>query len=331
MNGLFEVTIEVGQQCPNRCVYCSSMSSPDKNQMLNFSTICGIVDDAVVLGAKLINISGGEPLLRLDIVAIADYIHSRGLKIRLYSSGLFYDGKYSSLPTELLESLRGRLDYLIFNYETSDPELYGMIMGTTAENLALLEASIKNAIAAGLDVEAHLVPMACNFRQIPRTLEKLYSMGISKVSLLRLVPQGRVEENIDLTVLSSDEENELREMLYSLSAEYGNKLRLGKPYRREKFSSCMTGTIRLAVRYDGFVFPCGAFKDGMMTYEGCRPDNVNEKRLKDIYESSVYIAKVREDLAHYYGGEVTEPCYGQYYRCMSVVQAGKNRDLRVPE
>lgn len=323
MKGLFEVTIEVGQRCPNKCVYCSSLSSPDKGQMLNFSTICGIIDDAVVLGAKLINISGGEPLLRSDIVTIADYIHSKGLKIRLYTSGLYYDGKYSSLPTELLESLKGRLDYLIFNYETSDPKLYGMIMGTPAKNHALLEVSIKNAIAAGFDVEAHLVPMKCNFRQIPRTLEKLYAMGVTKVSLLRLVPQGRVEENIDLTVLSSEEDIEMREMLQSLSADYGNKLRLGKPYRREKFSSCMTGTIRLAVRYDGFVFPCGAFKDGMMTYEGCRPDNVNEKRLKDIYESSVYIAKVREGLSHYYERGVTEPCYGQYYRFVSTSQLSK--------
>ena len=76
----------------------------------------------------------------------------------------------------------------------------------------------------------------------------------------------------------------------------------------------MTGTIRLAVRYDGFVFPCGAFKDGVEEYEGCKPDNVKEKRLKDIYANSAYITKVREDLEKYYEGTVEDPCYGQYYR-----------------
>ena len=68
------------------------------------------------------------------------------------------------------------------------------------------------------------------------------------------------------------------------------------------------------VRYDGHVFPCGAFKDGMMNFMNCQPDNVKEKRLSEIYESSGYIAKVREELARYYEDEVTEPCFGQWCR-----------------
>lgn len=314
MSGLFEVTIEVTQRCPNRCIYCSSLSSPDKGQILDFDTICGIIDDASLLGAKLINLSGGEPLLRTDIIAIADHIHSKGLEIRLYSSGLLYDGTYRSVPKDMLVSLKDKIDHLIFNYETLQPELYGKIMGTSAENHALLEASINNAVEVGISVEAHLVPMKCNYRDIPQTLEKLYSMGVEKVSLLRLVPQGRVADNKSLIGMTVEDEAELKEMQQDLAAKYGKKLRLGKPYRREKFSSCMTGTIRLAVRYDGYVFPCGAFKDGIIEYEGCKPANVKEKRLVEIYESSSYIAKVREGLAAYYKGEVTEPCYGQYYR-----------------
>lgn len=314
MSGLYEVTIEVTQRCPNLCIYCSSWSSPDKQESLNFNTICQVVDDAAELGAKLINLSGGEPLLRPDIVAIADRIHSKGMKIRLYSSGLVYDGIYNSLPLDLLQSLKGKIDYLIFNYESSEPELYGSIMGTKAENLPLLEETIKSAISVGIPVEAHLVPMKCNFRQIPKTLERLYELGVEKVSLLRLVPQGRTIENTQMTIFSDEEEEELKAIQQGLSEKYGKKLRLGKPYRQGKYSSCMTGTIRMAVRYDGYVFPCGAFKDSVEVYEGCKPDNVNEKRLKDIYFDSAYITKVREDLEKYYEGTVVEPCYGQYYR-----------------
>ena len=314
MSKLFEVTIEVTQRCPNKCIYCSSLSSLEKNQILDLDTIYSVVDDAAELGAKQINLSGGEPLLRPDIVEIADYIHSKGLNTRLYSSGIYYDGTYRSLPIDLITSLSGRIDYLIFNYETLQPDLYGQIMGTAPGNLFLLEESIQRSIRAGIPVEAHLVPMKCNFRMIPQSLERLYSIGVSNVSLLRLVPQGRVDDNTTLTKLSSEEEAELRLMQKKLSAQYGEKLRLGKPYRTKKFSSCMTGSIRLAVRYDGYVFPCGAFKDGVMTYGGSKPDNVREKRLKEIYETSEYIAKIREGLAHYYEGEVTEPCYGQFYR-----------------
>ena len=314
MRSLYEVTIEVTQRCPNQCIYCSSWSSPDKQEILDFNTICQVVDDAAELGAKLINLSGGEPLLRTDIVEIADRIHSKGMKIRLYSSGLSFDGTYSSLPIDLLESLKGKIDHLIFNYESSEPELSGAIMGTKADNLPMLEETIRRAISVGIAVEAHLVPMRCNFRQVPKTLERLYDLGIEKVSLLRLVPQGRTIENLGRTVLTMDEEEEMKVIQQNLSEKYGHKLRLGKPYRQGKYASCMTGTIRMAVRYDGFVFPCGAFKDGVEEYEGCMPDNVKEKRLKDIYANSAYITKVREDLKKYYESTVEDPCYGQYYR-----------------
>ena len=315
MKQLFEVTIEVTQKCPNRCIYCSSWSDINKSAKLDLQTIYGIVDDAAELGVKLINLSGGEPLLRPDTADIADYIHTKGLEIRLYSSGIFYDGSFKTMPATILESIKGRVDHLIFNYESAIPEIYARIMGTRPENLLLLDETIKNSIEIGIPVEAHIVPMKCNFRQIPQTLEILYEMGISKVSLLRLVPQGRVAENEEMTVLSVEEQKELTSMLESLSNKYDKtKLRLGKPQRTSKFSTCWTGTIRMVVRYDGLVFPCGAFKDGYITFIGQKPISILEKRLYEIYNNSEYLKTIRSELAKYYEGEVFEPCFGQYCR-----------------
>ncbi len=318
MKELFEVTIEVLQRCPNKCIYCSSWSNLDKTEALDYVTICGIVDDAVELGAKLINISGGEPFLRPDVLDIIDYIKSKGLKIRLYTSGIYYNQGYQSIPNPLLEAITGKVDTLIFNYETAIPELYARIMGTVPGNLLLIEDTIKKAINLGIPVEAHLVPMKCNYREIPQTLGRVYSLGVSKVSLLRFVQQGRSVENVEVTVLDEKEEEALKEMLKELSGKYGDKLRLGKPYRSERFSTCWTGTIRLAVRYDGFVFPCGAFKDGMMSFKGYAPENIRDKRLADIYRNSMYIKVVRAELEKYYEGEVLDPCFGQHcrYLCM---------------
>lgn len=69
------------------------------------------------------------------------------------------------------------------------------------------------------------------------------------------------------------------------------------------------------MRYDGYVFPCEAFKDGMMEIEeGVIVENVKYKRLNDIYVSSHYLRCVREGLESYAGGEDDENCYGQYLR-----------------
>lgn len=314
MKELFEVTIEITQRCPNQCVYCSSWSSIDKVHMLDYGLVRKIVDDAAELGAKLINVSGGEPILHPSITDILRYIKSKGLKIRLYSSGIYYDGGFSSIPCSILESVKNVVDTLIFNYEADLPELYARIMGTVPENLSILEETMKRALSLGIIVEAHIVPMKCNFQHIPTTLERLYSLGVSNVSFLRFVSQGRAVENIGMTLLSDADERELRETLKVLSNQYAGKIRLGKPYRSEKFSSCRTGTVRMVVRYDGDVFPCGAFKDGVMSIDGITPDNIRDKSLKDIYETSEYFKKVRTMLSQYYEAEVSEPCFGQYYR-----------------
>lgn len=312
---LKEITIEVTQRCPNRCIYCSSLSDIEKTQHLEFDNICRIVDDAKSLGAKSVSLSGGEPFLNTDIIDIVDYIYAKGLKQRLYSSGIFSVGDTtSSLPVAMLEAIKGKVDTLIFNYETNNADLYAIIMGTRKENLALLEESITNALALGITVEAHLVPMHCNFRQIPDVLGKLYTMGVSNVSFLRLVPQGRVLENRELVELSVSEQDELKLMLTELSDTYQGKIRLGLPFSARK-SSCGTGTVKLTVRYDGYVFPCEAFKDGMMELsEGVTPDNVKEKSLTEIYETSAYLKEVRDGLKSFSACDSDEHCFGQYCR-----------------
>lgn len=312
---LNEITIEVTQQCPNRCIYCSSLSDMEKTECLDYAAIIRVVDDAVTLGAKTVSLSGGEPFLRADIAEIVDYIQCKGLKLRLYSSGIYSDGdSYSSIPTTLLEAVRGKLDALIFNYEAIDAELYATIMGTEAVNLALLDETIHRAIALGIPVEAHLVPMHCNFRQIPDVLSKLYSMGVSNVSFLRLVPQGRVLENKELVEMSVEEQEELKKIMAKCQETYQGKIRLGLPFSAKR-AACGTGSIKLTVRYDGYVFPCEAFKDGMMEInEGVMPENVKEKRLKNIYEESGYLKVVRDGLQVYSGCEGNEYCYGQFIR-----------------
>ncbi len=312
---LNEITIEVTQQCPNRCIYCSSLSDMEKIERLDYATIIQVVDDAVTLGAKTVSLSGGEPFLREDIAEIVDFIHAKGLKVRLYSSGIYSDGgSYISIPTKLLEAVKGKLDALIFNYEANDAQLYATIMRTEADNLALLDETINRSIALGISVEAHLVPMHCNYRQIPDVLSKLYSMGVKNVSLLRLVPQGRVLENKELVELIAEEQEELEQILAKCQETYEGKIRLGLPFSAKR-AACGTGSVKLTVRYDGFVFPCEAFKDGMMEINnGVKPENVKEKRLNEIYEESGYLKVVREGLQVYSGCEGNEYCYGQFIR-----------------
>lgn len=312
---LNEITIEVTKQCPNNCIYCSSLSDIGQTEALSQTIIYQVIDDAKELGAASVSLSGGEPFLRADIADIVNYIHKRGLRIRIYTSGLCYeDDHYTPISQDQLKSISGNIESLIFNYEAISQELYATIVGTIPANLSLLEESIKRALALGIRVEAHLVPMHGNFRQIPDVLKKLYSIGVTNVSLLRLVPQGRVLDNKELILLNENEHEELKQILVACKETYKDKIRLGLPFSAKR-AACGTGTVKLTVRYDGYVFPCEAFKDGMMELKGCiSPENVKEKRLQEIYESSAYLRLIREGLNTFSQCESEEHCYGQYCR-----------------
>lgn len=313
---LHEITIEVTQRCPNMCIYCSSLSDADKTQYLDYDTICRIVDDAKSMGAKSVSLSGGEPLLHPDIIKIASYIHSQNMKCLIYTSGIVLaeGGNPECVPSELLKNIKGSVLKLIVNIEAADEDIYNTIMGTNFGGFILMQMTLSNATALGITVEAHMVPMKVNYQQIPAVVNLCTSLGISQLSFLRLVAQGRAQENIQKVLLDA-EEFETAKRLMKEAAEHSNlKIRQGVPFREgAKRINCMTGICKLDVRYDGKVYPCEAFKNDNLKCVEADADNIKDKSLKEIYHSSDYLKKVRTLLETFQTELTCETCMNQYY------------------
>ena len=100
---LKEITIEITQQCPNYCIHCSSMSSLSKNHMMPLEKVKELIDDVDILGCEQISFSGGEPFLHKDLVKMVAYAYRKGMRVAVYTSGIYNDSKgYSAIPTILL-------------------------------------------------------------------------------------------------------------------------------------------------------------------------------------------------------------------------------------
>lgn len=312
---LHEITIEVTQHCPNRCIYCSSLSDATKTQYIDYDTICHIVDDAKSLGARSVSLSGGEPLLHPDIVKIADYIHDQDLNCLLYTSGivLSVDGLPTSIPSELFEIIKGKITKMIVNVEAADETTYNHIMGTSFGGFRLMQDSISKAIKAKLTVEAHVVPMKLNLQQIPQIMALCNKLGISRVSFLRLVLQGRAYTHKSEILLTKNEEVFAKNLIATHATQYKGTIRFGIPFGECSHRvNCMTGISKLDIRYDGRVYPCEAYKD---MPDGINvPDSIFEKRLSEIYENSAYLNEIRKQLEEFQQMNTCECCMNQYYR-----------------
>ena len=312
---LSEISIEILQRCPNRCIYCSSHSNPQATHIIPFDIIKNVIDDAKSLGCKTVCLSGGEPFLHPQILDIISYIAKQQLTCYVYTSGIYMkDEVYSSLPNEYIEAIRGMVDKVIFNVEADSSALYDQIMGTDVGGFDMMKKSINDCVSSGLVVETHVVPMQVNFKHLKSIFDMCYQLGVSKVSILRLVLQGRALENLSLVKLSGEDSREVTKLIKALKEAYKGKVRTGLPYSDSNCRIyCKAASDKINVRYDGNVYPCEVFKDDLLNKSlGCQPDNVLKDSFSNIYNKSAYLNFVRDRIAAFKKMDGDEACYGQF-------------------
>ena len=312
---LSEISIEILQRCPNRCIYCSSHSNPQATHLIPFEIIKNVIDDAKSLGCKTVCLSGGEPFLHPQILNIISYIAKQQLICYVYTSGIYMkDEVYSSLPNEYIEAIRGMVDKVIFNVEADSSTLYDKIMGTDVGGFDMMKKSINDCVSSGLVVETHVVPMQVNFKHLKSIFEMCYQLGVSKVSILRLVLQGRALENLSLVKFTGEDSREVTKQIKALKEAYKGKVRIGLPYSDSNCRIyCKAASDKINVRYDGNVYPCEVFKDDLLNAKlGCEPDNVWKDSFYDIYKISPYLNVVRKSIEAFKKEDGDETCYGQF-------------------
>ena len=312
---LSEISIEILQRCPNRCIYCSSHSNPQATHIIPFEIIKNVIDDAKSLGCKTVCLSGGEPFLHPHILDVISYIAKQQLTCYVYTSGIYMkDEVYSSLPNEYIEAIRGMVDKVIFNVEADSSTLYDQIMGTDVGGFDMMKKSINDCVSSGLVVETHVVPMQVNFKHLKSIFEMCYQLGVSKVSILRLVLQGRALENLSLVKLSGEDNWEVTKLIKTLNESYKGKVRIGLPYSDSNCRIyCKAASDKINVRYDGNVYPCEVFKDDLLNAKlGCEPDNVWKDSFYNIYQNSPYLNVVRKSIEAFKKEDGDETCYGQF-------------------
>lgn len=261
---LKELTVEITQQCPNRCLFCSSSSSPAATIQIEAETIISIGRQARDLGLESICLSGGEPLCHPGFPRILHGLRESGLEVCVYTSGLRLESD-RVVPFEQWGELKAYNPRLIFNIPSTDPFIYGELMGGSVSRLEGALRSLSQAKRLGLSTEVHIVPNQLNLPTLEATVFDLDAMGVDKVSFLRLVMQGHARQNAERLVVPSERHEVLNSTLSDIATRSYNavSVRLGTPFSTllGAARSCMAGAGKLIVRYDGKALPCEAFKE----------------------------------------------------------------------
>ncbi len=101
-------SLAVTNRCNMRCIYCYGSYFDRDIKDFPFAFWRGLIDEAAGMGTALIQLGGGEPLLRDDIGEFITYIKSRGMICRMNSNGILVPEKINVLKK--LDSLCISLD-----------------------------------------------------------------------------------------------------------------------------------------------------------------------------------------------------------------------------
>lgn len=257
---LTDLTVELNQACPNRCLFCSSLATPDSDHVIDRVTVNRIARQAASLGLRDISLSGGEPLEHPELREVLSDLKDIGLAVHLYTTGI---GKQDGLVQTFTgwADTVASLSSVIFNVQSTEACVHDELVGRTGA-LSLTLASMRAAQKAGCRVEVHIVPNHINIQSIEKTVRDVWATGVTQISLLRLVRQGYARNNAHRLELTPRDLVILRLAATSLQEE-GVRLRLGIPFSGifGPRVICNAGLSKLIIRYDGRVFPCEAFKD----------------------------------------------------------------------
>lgn len=285
-----ELFIEITNHCLQNCIHCSSNATSSQYEEIPIEKLKQVVLETVELGLKSVVLSGGEPFLYPNLDILVDFLRDSQLSYSLYTCGVTRDvGGTRPLLIDDFERVNSNyLSKIIFSLHAGCPETQAKI-SCFSDSFAYVLQSIRAAKSLGIDVEIHVVPMSVNFSELRQVLEIANDLGVSRVSFLRFVLQGRGTEKLRL---NKDQFFALQEMYNAYKDGYKNvKVRFGTPFNCITYHGgrCTAGLNKLLLNAYGEILPCEAFK----YLHGQRP-TIYQHDIAEVWQNDPLLDELRD-------------------------------------
>jgi cyclic pyranopterin phosphate synthase len=294
---LISLRISITNRCNVKCFYCHHDGIVPQDYEMTSQEIERIVIVAKEIGIEKIRLSGGEPLIREDIVDIASKISSVGFRdISLTTNGVLLE-KYAE---ELYNSGLTRVNV---SFDTLNPETYRFI--TKRDYMELAKKGIQKAVKVGLNpVKVNMVVMkGINDGEIWDMFRFCRATG-AVLQLIELLKMQNCQESeffdeyhYDMGELE-DELNEIstrvktRKFMQDRKKYFveGGEIEIVRPMDNTEFCKNCT---RLRITPDGKIKPCLLRNDNLVDliepmHRGFSNDDLKNVFLKAIENREPY-------------------------------------------
>ncbi len=207
--GLRDLRISLTDQCNFRCAYCmpKEIFGPDyqylsSKEILSNTEIVSITKCFVELGVQKLRLTGGEPLLRKDLIPL---LHSLTNETEIREISITTNGVLLPRYAEALKE--NGVSRINVSLDSLDERRFSKISGERGKPQAVL-AGIESAITAGIPTKANMVvqrgvnecdiiPMAEKFRMLKLPLRFIEYMDVGNSNQWNLSQVFSTKEILD--------------------------------------------------------------------------------------------------------------------------------------
>ena len=235
---------ELNTRCNLSCSWCHTKNNA--RSQLPTSEVFNGLNLIRQWGINGVIFSGGEPLLRSDLVDIVKMAFSIGFEVDLCTNATLVNSHIASQLGKYLSELSVSLD-------SGVPEIHDRIRGTKGA-LKKTVNGIKCLIGAGIEV--HAITMCCddNIATIEETIQLLDQLKVHSVTLLGLISIEGVKTPY---ILSEGKRYALVQSLPAYRSKYPDIIINTKRIMSfEDAESCGAGKTILGVDTTGALLPC---------------------------------------------------------------------------
>jgi cyclic pyranopterin phosphate synthase len=285
--------ISLTQRCSFSCFFCHHEGETDIGNEMKINDIEKIVKHASMHGMSKVKLTGGEPLLRNDILEIIERISPMVTDLSMTTNGFMLE----EMAFNLKQAGLSRVNVSIHSL---DPEVYFQITGR--RELEKVKRGVKRAIDVGLTpVKVNMTVIAgYNENNIWEMMEFAADVGATlQIIELQLMPDntpsrlddlwvdlGPLEEELKKKAIKIEKRDTQNRLLYTipLDSKKHVKVEIVKPWRNKSFCEDCT---RLRVTSDGKLKPCLYRHDNVVDVFPCDSQLGQEETIQQAFKQSV--------------------------------------------
>jgi len=301
------VAWEVTRSCNLFCAHCRGSAAPASySGELSTDECFRLLDQILEVGRPIIILTGGEPLVRSDILQIAGYAVSKGLRVVMGTNGTLITEEMAVKLKEVPISRLGiSLDFPV-------AELQDEFRGQAGAFTAVM-AGIANARKAGIEVQINSTITRLNVNYLEDLLALALKIGAVAFHPFMLVPTGRGKglESVELPPEQYertlhwiyDKQMELGDRMFFKPTDVPHYLRVVKQRQRQDQRNgsklahghnpadvitrgCLAGIGFCFISYQGKVKGCG--------YLDVEAGDVRKDSFSQVWADSPLFAKLRD-------------------------------------